>query len=271
MSFTPSGRPVQGYDAGRHILQFVGDVIFRLSLGDLSPAGHNHDSEYASLSHHHDGVYSPVGHNHDSEYAALSHNHDEVYSPIGHNHDSEYAALSHNHDGVYSPIGHNHDSEYAALSHNHDDDYMQISDYDSDESGRVDVAEAVGNQYNTIKYSTIASDRTFLWKGFLLYDASDTLSSSDIRRGTLLSIALSPITLSFPAIAGLEQDSVIIVDESGAGLSLSLVSGDAFYIGSTSYPGLSNVSSPQAGDYIRCLCLPDDNYLLVLDSRGAWQ
>jgi hypothetical protein len=70
-------------------------TLGNLAPGDVALSGHNHDSDYAPLSHNH-SQYSLTTHDHDSDYAPLSHNHTQ-YSLTTHDHNGDYAALSHVH------------------------------------------------------------------------------------------------------------------------------------------------------------------------------
>lgn len=57
--------------------------------------------------------YPSITHDHDTDYAPLSHNHAGVYALFNHDHNTDYASLSHNHAGVYAPLSHDHDADYV--------------------------------------------------------------------------------------------------------------------------------------------------------------
>ena len=100
----------------------VENLIAGITLGldqVYSASDHDHDEDYAALSHNHDLAYSAITHDHDEDYAALSHNHDTAYSALTHDHDEDYAALAHNHDTAYSALTHDHDEDYADIAHTH--------------------------------------------------------------------------------------------------------------------------------------------------------
>ena len=88
-------------------------------IAGKADSDHNHDGDYAALSHTH------------TEYAASTHNHDELYAAKTHETNSTVhvtaedkaawnskAAGDHNHDSVYADIDHVH-TNYATTEHTH--------------------------------------------------------------------------------------------------------------------------------------------------------
>jgi len=161
---------------------FTGKLWQSIPSTTFALTAHNHDTDYADISHNHNDLYSLLAHNHDTDYADISHNHNDLYSLLAHNHDTDYADISHNHNELYSLLTHNHNAVYSLLSHNHSDDYAQLTHTHSGDYAPFNAISFHNHELGHILDCSVDEPKIYAttsatWNGYEVF-ASSTYSSS---------------------------------------------------------------------------------------------
>ena len=144
-------------------------------------------------------------------------------------------------------------------------DTMFKADYDTDDNGIVDAAEQLNDGSNVVKTSAVISPFDLVDQETLEYAGSGS-PTADVLRDRVVALSATG-TLSLPYMG--YDKPVMIVDKTGAGITITAQTGELLKIGSTTQQSMSN-SSPAPGDYVRLLPFQNDLYWLVLDTKGTW-
>ena len=122
--------------------------IIESNISGKSDSDHNHDGDYAALSHTH-SAYAAGTHNHDDLYAAKTHETNaniHVTSTAKTDWNSK-AAGNHTHDTAYAGINHTHE-DYAGVDHTHNSASTTTAGFISGaDKAKLDGIEAGANLY----------------------------------------------------------------------------------------------------------------------------